>query len=153
MSFLLEESGVIPCKRPRGNWSQTTEEVFIEVNVLRGTSGKEVKCNLGYKLIELHVKKATSLHRTWTLVMCLICIVLMKTNREGGNCWSSLLEGEYCTDTWLQDQMQRKLTLERFHRSGDTTSNSPQFPGICSYSLVPSLQLPYGTEPIPNPGL
>ncbi|XP_029510433.1 nudC domain-containing protein 2-like [Oncorhynchus nerka] len=128
MSFLLEErSGVIPCKTPRGNWSQTTEDVFIEVNVLRGTSGKEVKCNLGYKLIELHVKKATIFwgaifgisladEGTWTLVMCLICIVLMKTNREGGNCWSSMLEGEYCADAWLQDQMQRKLTLERFHR-------------------------------------
>uniref|UniRef100_A0A8C8F6R7 Uncharacterized protein n=1 Tax=Oncorhynchus tshawytscha TaxID=74940 RepID=A0A8C8F6R7_ONCTS len=62
----------------------------IDVNVLRGTSGKEVKCNIGYKLIELHVKKATSLH-----LMCLICIVLMKTNREGGNCWAS---GEYCAD-------------------------------------------------------
>uniref|UniRef100_A0A8C7F9F4 CS domain-containing protein n=1 Tax=Oncorhynchus kisutch TaxID=8019 RepID=A0A8C7F9F4_ONCKI len=118
MSFLLEErSGVIPCKTPRGNWSQTTEEVFIEVNVLRGTSGKEVKCNIGYKLIELHVKKATS--------NCADedkqggSTVLMKTNREGGNCWSSMLEGGNCADEDEQggnclDQMQRKLTLERF---------------------------------------
>lgn len=40
----------------------------------------------------------------------------MKTNREAGNCWSSLLEGEYCANAWVQDQMQRKLTLERFQR-------------------------------------
>jgi len=47
---------------------------------------------------------------------CLIQIVLMKTNREAGNCWTSLLEGEYCANAWVQDQMQRKLTLERFQR-------------------------------------
>lgn len=57
MSVHFEErSGVIPCKTPWGNWSQTMEEVFIEVNVPHGTSGKEVKCNLGSKQIELHVK-------------------------------------------------------------------------------------------------
>ncbi|KAG9351306.1 hypothetical protein JZ751_022550 [Albula glossodonta] len=54
---------------------------------------------------------------TWTLEdKKLIRIVLMKTNREAGNCWQSLLEGEYCANPWVQDQMQRKLTLERFQR-------------------------------------
>lgn len=47
---------------------------------------------------------------------CLIRIILMKTNREAGNCWSSLLEGEYCANAWVQEQMQKKLTLERFQR-------------------------------------
>lgn len=46
----------------------------------------------------------------------LIRIILTKTNREAGNCWLSLLEGQYCADPWVQDQMQRKLTLERFQR-------------------------------------
>lgn len=46
----------------------------------------------------------------------LIRIVLMKTNRDAGNCWTSLLENEYAADPWVQDQMQRKLTLERFQR-------------------------------------
>lgn len=40
----------------------------------------------------------------------------MKTNREAGNCWTSLLEGEYCANAWVQNQMQKKLTLERFQR-------------------------------------
>lgn len=40
----------------------------------------------------------------------------MKTNREAGNCWPSLLEGEYCANAWVQNQMQKKLTLERFQR-------------------------------------
>lgn len=47
---------------------------------------------------------------------CLIRIILMKANREAGNCWSSLLEGEYCANTWVQEEMQKKLTLERFQR-------------------------------------
>uniref|UniRef100_A0AAZ3Q655 Uncharacterized protein n=1 Tax=Oncorhynchus tshawytscha TaxID=74940 RepID=A0AAZ3Q655_ONCTS len=92
---------------------------FIDVNVLRGTSGKEVKCNIGYKLIELHVKKATSLH-----LMCLICIVLMKTNREGGNCWASMLEGENCADEdeqggncWASARG-RVLVLMKMNREG-----------------------------------
>lgn len=51
-----EKSGVVPCKTPWGSWYQTIEEVFIEVDVPHGTSAKEVKCRLGSKDIELHVK-------------------------------------------------------------------------------------------------
>ncbi|XP_051514628.1 nudC domain-containing protein 2-like isoform X1 [Myxocyprinus asiaticus] len=129
MSVHFEErSGVIPCKTAWGSWYQTMEEVFIEVNVPLGTSAKEVKCNIGSKQIELHVKgqqifkgkllgSTVGDEATWTLEdKKLIRIVLMKTNREAGNCWQSLLEGEYAADPWVQDQMQRKLTLERFQR-------------------------------------
>lgn len=57
MSVHFEErSGVVSCKTPWGSWYQTMEEVFIEVNVPNGTSGKEVKCHLGSRDIELHVK-------------------------------------------------------------------------------------------------
>ncbi|XP_056456814.1 nudC domain-containing protein 2 [Gadus chalcogrammus] len=129
MSVHFEErSGVVPCPTSWGSWYQTMEEVFIEVNVPQGTSGKEVKCTLGSRQVELHVKGkeifkgrlydgTVSDESTWTLEdKVLIRIVLMKTNRAAGNCWPSLLEGEYCADAWVQDQMQRKLTLERFHR-------------------------------------
>ena len=51
-----ERSGVILCRTSWGSWYQTMEEVFIEVNVPHGTSGKEVSCILGSKHIELHVK-------------------------------------------------------------------------------------------------
>ncbi|XP_065127232.1 nudC domain-containing protein 2 [Paramisgurnus dabryanus] len=123
-----ERSGVIPCKTAWGSWYQTMEEVFIEVNVPPGTSAKEIKCNISSKQIELHVKSqqifkgklfgsTVSDEAMWTLEdKKLIRIVLMKTNREAGNCWLSLLEGEYAADAWVQDQMQRKLTLERFQR-------------------------------------
>ncbi|MGH0149710.1 UNVERIFIED_CONTAM: hypothetical protein FKN15_043039 [Acipenser sinensis] len=54
---------------------------------------------------------------TWTLEdKKLIRISLMKTSREAGNCWTSLLEGEYCADPLVQEQMQKQLTLERFQR-------------------------------------
>lgn len=52
----------------------------------------------------------------------LIRIVLMKTNRDAGNCWTSLLENDYAADPWVQDQMQRKLTLERFQREASQRS-------------------------------
>ncbi|KAK7138289.1 hypothetical protein R3I94_013801 [Phoxinus phoxinus] len=129
MSVHFEErSGVIPCKTAWGSWYQTMEEVFIEVNVPPGTSAKEIKCNIGSKQIELRVKdqqifkgklfgSTVSDEATWTLEdKKIIQIVLMKTNREAGNCWQSLLEGEFAADPWVQDQMQRKLTLERFQR-------------------------------------
>ncbi|KAM9833402.1 nudC domain-containing protein 2 [Syngnathus typhle] len=123
-----ERSGLVPCQTSWGSWSQTMEEVFIEVNVPPGTSAKEVKCHLATRDIELNVKgieiikgrffgATVSDEATWTLEdKCLIRIILMKTNREAGNCWSSLLEGEYSANAWVQDQMQRKLTLERFQR-------------------------------------
>ncbi|NXA46356.1 NUDC2 protein, partial [Nothocercus julius] len=66
---------------------------------------------------------------TWTLEdRKLIRIVLTKTNRDAGNCWTSLLENEYAADPWVQDQMQRKLTLERFQREASSgTGLNPGF--------------------------
>uniref|UniRef100_A0A8B9P971 NudC domain-containing protein 2 n=1 Tax=Apteryx owenii TaxID=8824 RepID=A0A8B9P971_APTOW len=72
----------------------------------------------------------------------LIRIVLTKTNRDAGNCWTSLLENEYAADPWVQDQMQRKLTLERFQRenpgfdfsgaeiSGNYSKGGPDFSSL-----------------------
>lgn len=51
-----EKSGAVPCTTPWGSWYQTMEEVFVEVNVPNGTTGKEVKCSLGSKHLELRVK-------------------------------------------------------------------------------------------------
>ncbi|XP_043089186.1 nudC domain-containing protein 2 [Puntigrus tetrazona] len=123
-----ERSGVIPCKTAWGSWYQTMEEVFVEVDVPPGTSAREIRCDIGIKHIELRVKDQQIFkgklfgptvrdEATWTLEdRKLIRIVLMKSNREAGNCWRSLLEGEFTADPWIQDQMQRKLTLERFQR-------------------------------------
>lgn len=155
MSVHFEErSGAVPCPTPWGSWYQTMDEVFVEVSVPPGTCGREVRCTLGPRQVELCVKgqeiikgklfdTTVSDESTWTLEdKTLIRIILMKTNREAGNCWRSLLEGQYAADAWVQDQMQRKLTLERFHRenpgfdfsgaeiSGNFSGGGPDFSSL-----------------------
>lgn len=44
----------------------------------------------------------------------LLRIVLVKSHREASNCWKSLLEGQYAVSPLVLDQMEKKLTLERF---------------------------------------
>jgi hypothetical protein len=46
----------------------------------------------------------------------MVRVVLTKTKRDAANCWTSHPESEYAADSWVQDQMQRKLTLERFQK-------------------------------------
>nr|XP_033784597.1 nudC domain-containing protein 2 [Geotrypetes seraphini]XP_033784604.1 nudC domain-containing protein 2 [Geotrypetes seraphini] len=129
MSVHFEErSGVVPCHTDWGQWYQTMEEVFIEVNVPVGTVAREIECKLESRHILLRVRGREILkgklydttiadEGTWTLEdRKLIRIVQTKSNRDAGNCWKSLLEEEYAADLWVQDQMQRKLTLERFQR-------------------------------------
>lgn len=43
-------------------------------------------------------------------------IVLVKSDRDAANCWQSLLEGQYECDPMVMDQMEKKMTLERFQR-------------------------------------
>ena len=51
-----EKSGVIPSKTPWGNWAQTIDEVFIEVNVPKGTKGREITCEIKPKSIKFILK-------------------------------------------------------------------------------------------------
>uniref|UniRef100_A0A3Q3IMZ2 CS domain-containing protein n=1 Tax=Monopterus albus TaxID=43700 RepID=A0A3Q3IMZ2_MONAL len=91
-------------------WKQLFFQEHVGVVMVAILHGKEI---IKGKLFDTTVSDEA----TWTLEdKCLIRIILMKTNREAGNCWSSLLEGDYCANAWVQDQMQRKLTLERFQR-------------------------------------
>ena len=47
----------------------------------------------------------------------LLRVVLVKSDRSASNCWKSLLEGgQYKCNPWVLDQMEKKLTLERFQR-------------------------------------
>ena len=46
----------------------------------------------------------------------MIRIVLVKSDKEASSCWKSLLEGQYHCDPYILDQMEKKLTLERFQR-------------------------------------
>ncbi|KFW81575.1 NudC domain-containing protein 2 [Manacus vitellinus] len=143
-----EHGGAVPCGTLWGRWYQTLEEVFIEVHA------KDVRCSLGSRDITLATQGRELLQSkpsdstvtdegTWTLEdRQLIRIVLTKTNRDAGNCWTSLLENEYAADPWVQDQMHRKLTLERFQRenpgfdfsgaevSGNYSKGGPDFSSL-----------------------
>uniref|UniRef100_A0A8C5Q2W6 NudC domain-containing protein 2 n=2 Tax=Leptobrachium leishanense TaxID=445787 RepID=A0A8C5Q2W6_9ANUR len=123
-----ERSGIVPCKTPWGCWYQTMEEIFIEVQVPPGTQAKDIQCKLASRDIRLALQGkeiikgklfdcTISDEGTWTLEdRKLIRIILTKSDRSAGNCWASLLEGEYSADPLVQDEMQKKLTLERFQR-------------------------------------
>jgi len=51
-----EKSGVVPSKTSWGNWAQTIDEVFIEVNVPKGTKGREISCDIKPKSIKFCLK-------------------------------------------------------------------------------------------------
>ena len=44
----------------------------------------------------------------------LVRIVLVKSGRDASNCWKSLLVDQYHVDPWTLNEMEKKLTLERF---------------------------------------
>uniref|UniRef100_A0A8D2PQY8 NudC domain containing 2 n=1 Tax=Zosterops lateralis melanops TaxID=1220523 RepID=A0A8D2PQY8_ZOSLA len=115
------------------------ERGFLQGHVVVGQRGRALNCWKTGKLFDSTVTD----EGTWTLEdRQLIRIVLMKTNRDAGNCWTSLLENEYAADPWVQDQMQRKLTLERFQRenpgfdfsgaeiSGNYSKGGPDFSSL-----------------------
>ncbi|XP_044517652.1 nudC domain-containing protein 2 isoform X2 [Gracilinanus agilis] len=132
-----ERSGVVPCGTPWGQWYQTLEEVFIEVQVPPGTRAQEIQCGLQSRHVELAVRGQEILKDRK-----MVRIVLTKTKRDAANCWTSLLETEYAADPWVQDQMQRKLTLERFQKenpgfdfsgaeiSGNYSKGGPDFSSL-----------------------
>ncbi|XP_069448656.1 nudC domain-containing protein 2 [Ovis canadensis] len=149
-----ERSGVVPCGTPWGQWYQTLEEVFIEVQVPPGTRAQDIQCGLQSRHVALAVGGREILkgklfdstiadEGTWTLEdRKMVRIVLTKTKRDAANCWTSLLESDYAADPWVQDQMQRKLTLERFQKenpgfdfsgaeiSGNYTKGGPDFSNL-----------------------
>ena len=51
-----EKSGVVPSKTPWGNWAQTIDEVLIEVNVPKGTKGRDISCVIKPKSIKFNLK-------------------------------------------------------------------------------------------------
>ncbi|XP_003388155.1 PREDICTED: nudC domain-containing protein 2-like [Amphimedon queenslandica] len=128
MAHFDEKSGLVPCATPWGSWSQTIDEVFIEVNVREGTRSKDIKFNITPSKLSLRVsgellfegKLAGNIvadESVWTLEdRKLIRLVLVKSGREASNCWQSLLIGQYECDPLVFNEMEKKLTLERFQR-------------------------------------
>lgn len=86
MAHFDEKSGYIPCKTEWGQWWQTNEEVFIEINVPQGTLAKDIKCAFAPKHIKIAVKGETVIEVVNHLpVKCYLYILFMiknKTNPE-----------------------------------------------------------------------
>ncbi|XP_062608745.1 nudC domain-containing protein 2-like [Saccostrea cucullata] len=128
MAHFDERSGYIPCKTDWGQWWQTNEEVYIEVNVPEGTPAKHIKCAISHKHIRITVKGQTviegdlpnTIHAdesVWTLEdKKFLRLCLPKSHVGAENCWDSLLVGQYRTDPWTFDQMEKKATLQKFQQ-------------------------------------
>lgn len=68
----------------------------------------------------------------------LLRIVLVKSHREASNCWKSLLESQYEGTPWELDQMEKKLTLERFQNEvGWNTDYQVQYSQNCDNDTEP----------------
>jgi hypothetical protein len=126
MTDFDERSGAVTVNTVWGSWFQTIDEVFVEINVKEGTRGKDVKCDIGSKKIKVTVlgkvvvdgefpKPVHADEVLWTLEdKKLLRICLPKAEPSASNCWDSLLIGQYGADAFCRDEMQKKLTLERF---------------------------------------
>ncbi len=55
MSNFDEKSGLVYSSTPWGQWAQTIEDVFIEVNVADGTRAKDIVCSIRPNTINLTV--------------------------------------------------------------------------------------------------
>ncbi|CAL1544404.1 unnamed protein product [Lymnaea stagnalis] len=126
MADFDEKSGVIPCKTEWGSWWQTIDEVFIEINSSTNLNAKEIKCTTKPTHISVLIKGDVifegALYETvhsddtvWTLEdKHIIRICLSKAHNTAAHCWQSLLVGKYKADPYTFDEMQKKLTLQRF---------------------------------------
>ncbi|VDP23146.1 unnamed protein product [Soboliphyme baturini] len=127
MSNFDDIAGQAACKTPWGRWWQTIEEVFIEIELKEKTRGKDIAANISPMTIEFQFHDSTLLQgelsdkviaseSTWTIEDGkLLRILLVKANQDAANCWRSLMkDGSYKADPATFDEMQKKMTLQRF---------------------------------------
>jgi len=128
MAHFDEKSGVVAVKTEWGSWWQTMEEVYIEIQTAdtQNITSKQVKCNIKPKHISLTIKgnqlfegelfePVHADEAIWTLEdKKLIRICLSKSHTTAAHCWPSLLIGQFAADPLSFDEMQKKLTLQRF---------------------------------------
>ena len=56
MAHFDEKAGVVTANTPWGNWSQTIDEVFVEVPTENGLRSRDVKCNITPNSISLTIR-------------------------------------------------------------------------------------------------
>lgn len=55
MSNFDERSGVVYCKTPWGQWAQTVEEVFVEVEVVGNIRAKDIVCVIKTRYLSVSI--------------------------------------------------------------------------------------------------
>lgn len=55
MADFDDKAGVVTASTPWGNWSQTIEEVFIEVPVEKGLRSRDINCDIKPNVISLSI--------------------------------------------------------------------------------------------------
>ncbi|XP_065842961.1 nudC domain-containing protein 2-like [Oscarella lobularis] len=128
MTHFDEKAGIVQATTPWGSWSQTMDEIVIEVNVEDGTRGRDVTCDIKPSQITLNVKGKTilkgELFRTviaddsvWTIEdQRLVRLTLVKSSRHVKTCWEALLKDQYALDAITLQNMQKKMALEKYQR-------------------------------------
>ncbi|XP_052797031.1 nudC domain-containing protein 2-like isoform X2 [Mya arenaria] len=152
MSHFDETSGVIVCGTEWGRWWQTLEEVHVEVDLPEGTKASMLRCTITNKTLNVLVRGEVKIKgnfpclvkaddSVWTIDRKLLHICLLKVKTTADQCWKSLLTDQYQADPYTQDQMQRKLTLQRYQFenpgmdfsnaeiSGNYHTGGPELPG------------------------
>ncbi|XP_050416535.1 nudC domain-containing protein 2 [Patella vulgata] len=128
MTDFDERSGAVVVKTDWGQWFQSMEDLNIEINVPPNTKAKDIKCDIGNKHLSVDVHGNTIINgdltepihtddAVWTLEDGkLLRICLSKTYTTPDHCWKSLLIDQYQADSFIYDEMQKKLTLESFQK-------------------------------------
>ena len=81
MSHFDERSGVVYCRTEWGQWAQTIDEVFIEVDVAEGTRSRDIQCDMKHRSIVVTVSKKEILKVPYSLCVCIIimCILMRRS--------------------------------------------------------------------------
>lgn len=152
MSDFDDRSGIVACETPWGRWWQTIDDVTVEVQVATGTRAKDVRCTIRPSFIALSIAGTTVFEgelagpvqpgdSVWTLEdKRLLRVFLVKVDKTAGNCWPSLLVNQFEANFFTKDEMEKKLTLQRFQLenpgmdfsgasiSGNYQGGGPQLP-------------------------
>ena len=123
-----ERSGAVVSHTEWGRWWQTLEEIFLEFDLPSGVTPRQITCNIrpsNLKVTALDkvflngalTGKVRAEESTWTLEdRRLLRVLLAKAHTSAkDNCWPALMaDGTCALDAHTRDQVERKLTLQRF---------------------------------------
>lgn len=124
-SHFDEKSGIVICKTSWGIWSQSLEEVNIEVEATDHIRGKDVSVKISPSQIDCTVKgkqvfsgpllkRVVVDESTWSVEDNKTIRILLVKSLGEADCWTSLFKDNKCApNAWVLEEMKKKLALER----------------------------------------